>query len=546
MNIIEVVQGTPAWLDLRRSHDTASEAPAALGKSKYMSRAELLKQKATGIAEEVGQAKQALFNRGHAAEVGGRKLAEVIIGTDLYPITATREAHGLSLLASLDGATMDESVIFEHKLWSESLAAQVKTGELDPHYTIQMDQQLLVVGAEKCLFMVSDGTPEKMAWIWYFANESKFAELIAGWKQFHADLAAYVPAEAPAPAVATPTLGLPAVSIRVDGSIALIDNLDVFGEALKAYIAGLVQKPETDQHFADLDSAVKTLKKAEEALDAAENGALAQTSSIDAMRKTVALYRDLARTNRLMAEKLVKTEKDNRKIAIITAGRTALGRHESGLQERTQHHLPPTQHNFEGVCKGLKTIASIQNAVDTELARCKIEANATADRIEANLKAIAEARHDYLFADVGMLALKDPEYVAMAVKNRIADHQAKEAEKEEATRQRIRQEEIQRADREAMDKLQATYAAAKPSEPLPVAKLTQTILRQPPLIESAPTLKLGTIAERLGFNLTAAFISSLGFEPAAKMNNTTLYHEDDFSRICIALIQHIESVCEVA
>lgn len=193
MNIANVQPNTQAWLDLRKNYDTASEASAALGVSKYTSRTSLMRQKATGTSEEVGSAKQMVFDRGHQAEELARPLAEEIIGEALYPITATLEVDGIKLLASLDGSTMDEECLWEHKLWSESLAADVRNESLPAHYTIQMDQQLLVSGAKKCLFMVSDGTKEKMAWCWYSTNPEKQATLIAGWKQFRADLAAYTP-----------------------------------------------------------------------------------------------------------------------------------------------------------------------------------------------------------------------------------------------------------------------------------------------------------------------------------------------------------------
>jgi putative phage-type endonuclease len=182
MNVIQVQQGSQEWLDLRKSFFTASEAPAALGKSKYQSRTDLLKQKATGLTEEVGNAKQKLFNRGHQSEADARPFAEMIVKTDLYPVTATLTVDGVNLLASLDGATMMEDEIFEHKLYSEALAADVRAGTLDPHYTIQMDQQLLVSGAKRCLFMTSDGTDQNMAWCWYESSQAKFDALIAGWQ----------------------------------------------------------------------------------------------------------------------------------------------------------------------------------------------------------------------------------------------------------------------------------------------------------------------------------------------------------------------------
>ena len=55
-----------------------------------------------------------------------------------------------------------------------------------------------------------------------------------------------------------------------------------------------------------------------------------------------------------------------------------------------------------------------------------------------------------------------------------------------------------------------------------------------------PTLKLGQIAERLGFTLTADFLKGLGFEPAATDRASKLYFEADFPLILTALVRHIE------
>ena len=57
-----------------------------------------------------------------------------------------------------------------------------------------------------------------------------------------------------------------------------------------------------------------------------------------------------------------------------------------------------------------------------------------------------------------------------------------------------------------------------------------------------PTLKLGQIAERLGFTLTADFLKGLGFEPAATDRASKLYFEADFPLILTALVHHIEAV----
>jgi hypothetical protein len=59
---------------------------------------------------------------------------------------------------------------------------------------------------------------------------------------------------------------------------------------------------------------------------------------------------------------------------------------------------------------------------------------------------------------------------------------------------------------------------------------------------SPPTLRLGQIGERLGFTVTADFLLSLGFAPAATDKAAKLYHELDFPRICAVLTRHIGAV----
>jgi exodeoxyribonuclease (lambda-induced) len=83
--------------------------------------------------------------------------------------------------------------------------------------------------------------------------------------------------------------------------------------------------------------------------------------------------------------------------------------------------------------------------------------------------------------------------------------------------------------------LQEVAAAVMPP---PLAE----IFTMPTKPSTPPTLKLGQIAERLGFALTADFLRSIGIEPAATDKSAKLYHEADFPRICAALVNHINQV----
>ncbi len=211
-----------------------------------------------------------------------------------------------------------------------------------------------------------------------------------------------------------------------------------------------------DQGFANAEAACKTLQTAQDALDAAEASALAQTASIDELCRTVAHFRDLARTTRLTLEKVVKAQKEKVREDIRRGGIDALSAHIAALNERLgKPYMPTIPADFAGAMRAKKNIASLRDAVNTTLANAKIEANQVADRIEANLTTLKELATDYkaLFPDAAQLVLKANDDLTAIVKARIAEHKEAEQKRLDAERERIRQEEEVKA--------RAT-AAAKP------------------------------------------------------------------------------------
>ena len=356
-----VQQGTPAWLQLRTGYPTASEAPAAQGVSRYMTRSELLRQKATGITPEHDDRTLARFADGHRVEALARPLAEEFLGEDLSNVTMTAAVDGLPLLASLDGINFEGDISWECKLWNEDLAEQVRTNSLSAQYTVQMDQQQLVSGAVRTLFTCTDGTPERTVHCWYQSTDEKKAAVLMHWRQFLQDVAAYDPAaQRPAPAVAAPMESLPAVVVQISGALTVGGNLDAFGAALRAFITRIPTKPSTDQEFANAEAAAKALKKAEEALAQAEESALSQISDVEVMRRTVADLKNLARTTRLATEKLVAAEKEARRTAIVTVAQAELDQHIQALNQRLgANWLPRVAGGFGEVIKGKKSLANI-------------------------------------------------------------------------------------------------------------------------------------------------------------------------------------------
>ncbi len=284
--IIKHHQGSDAWHQHRASHLNASDCSAAMGLSSYKTRSQLLHEKATGITPEIDLQTQKRFDRGHEFEALARPWAEEIIGAELYPVVLAGEHEGLKLSASLDGLTMLEDVLFEHKTLNADLSESLDVGEIPAQYHPQLEMGLMMSGAERCLFMASSGVKDELRYAWYEPDYALRAKIIAAWHQFASDLATYTPAEVVATPVANAVAALPAVSVQVSGAIAIRDNMPAFEVALRDFIDHrLITDPKTDQDFADLDLQIKALKNAEVALDAAEAQMLAQVESVDAAKR---------------------------------------------------------------------------------------------------------------------------------------------------------------------------------------------------------------------------------------------------------------------
>ena len=201
MKTIELQQGTPAWEAWRARVFGASDCAAMLGISPYKSRDALLKEKASGEAPAPSDYLQAIFEEGHKAEADIRPYLEGVVGEPLFTLVAEGED---GIAASFDGITFAGDTIIEHKLLRDSDASRLRferaqRGEVAPHDMAQVQQQLLVSGAARCLFVVSDGTPGNCAIAEILPEPSLFENIKAGWKQFAADLKAYREVETDAP-----------------------------------------------------------------------------------------------------------------------------------------------------------------------------------------------------------------------------------------------------------------------------------------------------------------------------------------------------------
>lgn len=479
MKTLNLVQGSPEWLAARRNYRTASEASAMMGVSQNTTRSELLRMKATGSEKEFSDyVQRQILDKGHEVEAKARPIAEKIIGDELFPATVTDDEG--YLLASLDGMTMMGEVIFEHKQYNAALFAEVKAGRCPECHLWQVIQALVITGAEKCLFMTSDGTKENCAWVWVELCADDKARLVAGWKQYDADLADYVYVAPVVEVIGRAPDDLPALHIEVTGMVTA-SNLDAFKTNALAVFAGINRELSTDADFANAEKTVKWCAGIEDKLKAAKEHALSQTQSIDLLFKTIDGISAEARATRLELDKLVKARKETVRIEIMQKAQQALFDHMAALNKRLGGKviMPTIAADFAGVMKGLKTVASLQNAVDTELARVKIESSTIADKIDINLGSLRELgnNHIFLFSDAQQLVMKANDDLVLLIKSRIADHEKAEADRIEREVQARLAEEQRKADEERLRVEREAKAAAATVEP-----------KHDPVIEAAAIL----------------------------------------------------------
>lgn len=187
--IIRLEQNTPAWEAWRQTRFGASDAAAMLGISPYKTREQLMREK-QGVSTKISDYQRELYAAGHAAEKAILPHLEDTAGQPITPCVYEGEDR---IAASLDGINFEGTLIIEHKLLRESEASRRRfdmatRGELAEHDMAQCQQQLLVSGAEKCWFVVSDGTPDNMAIADVFPDAAWFARIREGWAQFAREL----------------------------------------------------------------------------------------------------------------------------------------------------------------------------------------------------------------------------------------------------------------------------------------------------------------------------------------------------------------------
>jgi putative phage-type endonuclease len=427
MKTLNLKQGSQEWILARSRKFTASDAPAVMGDSLYKKRNDLLREKKLGCDLEVPAELAAIYQKGHDAEDAMRPVAEKIIGDSLFPVTGLSDVDD-RFLASFDGITMIEDVIFEHKYVSEKLKDMIAGNELTPAFYWQIEHQLMVSNAEKCLFMASDGTEENMHYLWYERVPGRRETLIASWDNFEKDLEDF---DLSAPVDKKALRGdivdsMPVLRYQRNG-ISISSNIDDVKIATERLIADSKMRLDTEQDFANQAERIKKFKSIEDEAARVKDAVLLEFSEISGLMRDLKYIAKSSRDARLDGKKAIVSRKGEiKQEALYNANKAykeiLLKANSDTALTRAGVSISGIKGDFLGALKG-RTQSSYNSAIDDELANVKVKVNLQLDLIKNNLEYYDERAKNFKssFKDLQDLVILGVDSFQAIVDKRIAD-----------------------------------------------------------------------------------------------------------------------------
>lgn len=361
----------------------------------------------------------------------------------------------------------------------------------------------MVSGCNYILFMASKWEREtdeliEMRHCRYEPNLALRKQIVDGWKQFQKDVAEYVHVEVAAPIVAAPIESFPVVIVNVTGALSA-SNLSLVTPKFDAYLASVNVKPKTDEEFVNCEASGKFMRQVAKSLKAKAQDIVDQNFDVSEAVRITKMYAGYFDAKAIEAEKEVKGGKDVIKAQIIGIARQKFSDHCAILDKRIGRAVMPLiVPNFVEAIKNKRTLVSVQNEVDTLLAKEKIAANEIADRAQLNLDLPEFKENEHLFPDFRTQCLKDPgdfqAIVASRVASYLADIQAK-AEKAAADRAAAERYQEQRRvlaeqSQAAEDARNAEFRKAMDNMPMaaPVKELVEQVTITRPTFANPSTV----------------------------------------------------------
>lgn len=146
----EYIQGSTAWLELRKTKITATDACAIMGVNPYKNRDYLMDEK---LSNELPLPPTARMQRGIDLEPSARDLFSIKTGIQVNPKVIVK---GWTM-ASLDGISSDGTCVLEIKCPGDKDHEVAVSGNVPDHYYPQLQHQMYVCEVEEMYYFSFDG-----------------------------------------------------------------------------------------------------------------------------------------------------------------------------------------------------------------------------------------------------------------------------------------------------------------------------------------------------------------------------------------------------
>lgn len=243
-------------------------------------------------------------------------------------------------------------------------------------------------------------------------------------------------------------------------------NIKTFEQQAQEYLAGINQHLQTDDDFAEAEANCKALKELESRTREEIANVASGNAEIETILDTAEQIAEQFRTTRLMLEKLVKSEKEARKRAIIDAQVEKIGQ-AYALDDNIRPMLAVTMpmrtliERIEDAAKGKKGLAGIEKATSAEIKNIIVELAQEQSRLRERLKKIPTER-DYLFRDAPDIVASDADIDAIIAERIAADDERKAAEQARIEAEAKAKAEAELAAQQAAEKATPEQPKEKP------------------------------------------------------------------------------------
>jgi len=174
METVNLEQGSKEWHEYRRTKVGASEISYLFGCNPFC-KAEDQEKYLIGLKLGFNTIFQnSAMKAGHDNEKEIVEYVEYAYDMPTQPLVG----HTGNISASFDGITLDHDMVIEVK-FSDSTYDSIKKNIIPDHYELQVQQQLLVSGAEKAVFAAMQPQTRDIVMIEIFPDEAVHKEIVS-------------------------------------------------------------------------------------------------------------------------------------------------------------------------------------------------------------------------------------------------------------------------------------------------------------------------------------------------------------------------------